>query len=101
MVNNITDNDFDKVLKDNKKVLVDFYATWCGPCKMLSPIIDSLAEERNDIKFYKMDVDNNSDIPEKFNIMSIPTIILFENGEISKTNTGLLSKDELINFIEN
>ena len=90
--------DFDE-LKNEGTVLVDFYADWCGPCKMIAPILDELSEERNDIKIVKVNVDNSSDIATKYGIMSIPTMILFKDGKEVNKNVGFLSKDEVINFI--
>ena len=90
--------DFDE-LKNKGTVLVDFYADWCGPCKMIAPILDELSEERNDIKIVKVNVDNFSDIATKYGIMSIPTMILFKDGKEVNKNVGFLSKDEVINFI--
>ena len=79
----------------NGKVLVDFNATWCGPCRMLSPIIDELAGEVTDYKFYKLDVDENEELSRKYGIMSIPTLLIFENGELKQTLVGFKSKAEL------
>ena len=94
MVNELNEKEFANVIKDGK-VLVDCYATWCGPCRMLSPIIEDLAKEINDYKFYKLDVDNASEIPAKFGIMSIPTLLLFENGELKEKLVGFMTKEEL------
>lgn len=73
------DNFEEEVLKSDKKVLVDFWADWCGPCKMLSPVIDKLAEELDDVKVCKVNVDTEPTISIEYNIMSIPTLIVFEN----------------------
>ena len=97
----IKDNEFDNVIKETKgKVLVDCYATWCGPCKMISPIIDELASEINTCTFYKLDVDNAEETTAKYNIMSIPTLLLFFNGELREQITGFKTKEELIELIE-
>jgi len=77
------------------KVLVDCYADWCGPCQMLSPIIEELAEEVTDWKFYKLDIDEEPEIAEKYEVMSIPTLLLFEDGELKDALVGLKAKDEL------
>ena len=90
----IKQNEFDEKVKSGK-VLVDFYADWCGPCKMLSPIIDQIAEETNDTQFYKLNVDESEEIAVKYGIMSIPTLLLFENGQLKKTLVGFKSKSEL------
>ena len=94
MVNELFEKDFDEKIKSGK-VLVDCFATWCGPCKMLSPIIDELAKEVADYSFYKLDVDQNEEISRKYGIMSIPTLLIFENGELKKTLVGFKSKAEL------
>lgn len=90
----INQNEFDEKVKSGK-VLVDCYADWCGPCKMLSPIIDQIAEETNDTQFYKLNVDESEEIAVKYGIMSIPTLLLFENGQLKKTLVGFKSKSEL------
>ena len=95
----INEKEFDEKAKSSNKVLIDCYADWCGPCKMLSPIIDELAEEINTCDFYKINVDDASEIVEKYEIMSIPTILLFENGELKEKLVGLQSKEVLENLI--
>ena len=99
MVKNINENEFEKEIEKGK-VLVDFYATWCGPCKMLSPVIEEFSEKYSDIKFLKVNVDNELQLAQKFNVMSIPTLILFEDGKEIKKNIGLLSKTDLEEFIK-
>ena len=90
----ITEENFEEeVLKCEKEVVIDFYADWCGPCKMQSPIIDKLAEERSDIKVGKINVDESSNLAEKYGIMSIPTIMVIKNGEIANKFVGLTSKE--------
>lgn len=95
MVKEIKDTEYEKIVKENKKVLIDCYANWCGPCKMLSPVIDALAEEIKDVKFYKVDVDNAEKITSDFDIMSIPTLLIFEDGKLKEKVVGLRSKSEL------
>lgn len=99
MVKNINENEFEKEIEKGK-VLVDFYASWCGPCKMLSPVIEDFSEKYSDIKFLKVNVDNELQLAQKFNVMSIPTLILFEDGKEIKKNIGLLSKTDLEEFIK-
>ena len=94
MVKDITDQTF-KELSSNGKVVVDCFAEWCGPCKMLSPIIDELAEELTDVNFYKLNVDESVEVVRKYNIMSIPTILIFNDGELINQTVGLKSKEEL------
>lgn len=97
----INENDFkEKVLNSDKKVLVDFYADWCGPCKMMSSVIDSFKEEIENYYIYKVDVDKCPNISREYGIMSIPNLIIFENGNILKQEMGFKSKDELKEFLE-
>ena len=95
MVKEIKDTEYEKIVKENKKVLIDCYANWCGPCKMLSPVIDALAEEIKEVKFYKVDVDTAEKITSDFDIMSIPTLLIFEDGKLKEKVVGLRSKSEL------
>jgi thioredoxin 1 len=97
----ITKDNFEQeVLKSDKKVLVDFWASWCGPCRMLSPVIDEIAKETDNVKIGKVNVDEESDLATKFAVMSIPTLILFENGKPVKQIVGLQSKDAILSMIE-
>lgn len=92
----ITEKNFEEeVLNSEKPVVLDFYATWCGPCKMQSPIIDKLAEERQDIKVGKIDVDEESNLAEKYGIMSIPTIVIIKNGKTDSKFVGLTPKSKI------
>lgn len=96
----ITKDNFEQtVLKVDKPVLVDFWAEWCGPCQMMGPIVDEVAEERDDIIIGKLNVDTQPEIALRYNVMSIPTLILFENGEEAQKSIGLISKEELLELI--
>lgn len=97
----ITNQNFEQeVLKSDKKVLVDFWASWCGPCRMLSPIIDEVAKSTDKVKVGKVNVDEESELATQFAVMSIPTLILFENGKPVKQVVGVQSKDAILKMIE-
>ena len=100
MVKEITEREFSNVIKSNKKVLVDCYAPWCGPCKMISPIVDMLSEEIKDVSFYKINVDNAQEMAVNYGIMSIPTLLIFENGEMKNRVVGFRSKSELEDLLK-
>lgn len=103
MANKLTNMDDFKtnVLdKKDKKVLVDMYADWCGPCKMQSPIIDKIAEERKDIDVYKINVDECPEIAEKYDVFSIPSLFIFKDGEVTKNFVGLTQEDEIIKELD-
>ena len=97
MVNIFNEENFEnEVINSYKTTIVDFYADWCGPCKMMSPVIDKIAEENVEkIKVGKVNVDENQELAMKYNVMSIPTILVFKNGIISKTFIGVTSKSEI------
>lgn len=89
------ENDFEKEIKD-KKILVDFYASWCGPCRMLTEVLESIEDK---IDILKVDVDKFPEIARKYGVMSIPNLILFENNQIIKNQVGFLNEKELLDFI--
>lgn len=96
----ITSNNFnEEVLNSEKTTIVDFYADWCGPCKMMSPIIDEIAEENNNIKVGKLNVDEAQNIAVSYNVMSIPTIIIFKNGKENKRFVGVTNKENILNSL--
>lgn len=97
----VTSENFEsEVLNSEKPVLVDFWASWCGPCRMLSPIVDEIAEEVQTIKVGKVNVDEQQDLSGKFGVMSIPTLILFKNGQPVNKSVGAKSKAALLDFIK-
>lgn len=97
----ITNQNFEEeVLKSEIPVLVDFFATWCGPCKMLSPIVDEVAEEKEDIKFVKINVDESQETAFKYQIMSIPTLVVIQNGNEVKRSVGLIDKSEILEMLK-
>ena len=92
-----SENYEEEVLKADKPVILDFYADWCGPCRMMSPIIDEIAEEKADmIKVGKVNIDENQDLAMEYGVMSIPTIVIIKNGKIEKTFVGVRSKSEIL-----
>ncbi len=96
----ITKNNFqEEVMNSDKPVLIDFWASWCGPCRMLSPIVDEIAEEHSEIKVCKVNVDEESELATEFQIMSIPSLFVIKNGEIEDQSVGVRSKQEILNML--
>jgi len=102
LIKHISDASFESdVLKAGKPVLVDYWAEWCGPCKMIAPILDEVSETYKDkLQITKMNVDENRDIPAKFGIRGIPTLMLFKDGQLAATKVGAMSKAQLTAFID-
>lgn len=95
------DNFEEEVIKSELPVVVDFWADWCGPCKMMSPVVDAVAQEMPDIKVCKVNVDEEPDLARRFNIMSIPTLVVIKDGKIADMSVGLTDKSALMQMIKN
>ena len=96
----VTSENFEEVvLKSEKPVLIDFYATWCGPCKILFPIVEEAAKENENVKFVKIDIDKTDDIALQYQVMSIPTLVLIQNGEEKDRIVGIVDKIQILDFI--
>ncbi len=97
----LTTAEFENVAaKSAKPVLIDFWASWCGPCRMLSPVIDEVSEERDDVLFCKVNVDEEPELAKKFGVMSIPTLVLLENGLQKAMSVGYIPKEEVLEFLD-
>ena len=95
----LTQENFEEKIKSDKLTLVDFSANWCMPCKMFKPIVEELAENMQDINVYNVDIDECEEVARKYRIFSVPTLLLFKNGEKIDTSVGLLTYDELEEFV--
>lgn len=96
----VTSDSFEQeVLKSDKPVLVDFWATWCGPCQMLGPVLEEVAAEQDSVKICKIDTDEQMSLALKYNVASIPTLLLFKNGQVVATSIGFIDKDQVKKFI--
>lgn len=96
----ITKENYEaEVLQSDKPVLLDFWAGWCGPCQMLSPVVDRIAEEKSDVKVGKINVDEQQELAMQFQVMSIPTLVVMKNGEESERSVGVVSKSEILEML--
>jgi thioredoxin 1 len=101
-ITNVSDDSFDsEVLKADSPVLVDYWAEWCGPCKMIAPVLEEIAREyAGKIKVAKLNIDENTQTPRKYGIRGIPTLMLFKNGQVEATKVGAVSKSQLSAFLD-
>ena len=98
---NLTNLNFEQeVMRSDKPVLIDFFATWCGPCRMVSPLIDEIAEERSDIKVCKVDVDEQGELAAQFGVSSIPTLVVVKSGKVTAQNIGAVPKPKILEMID-
>ena len=96
----VTKDNFETVKASDKTVLIDFYADWCGPCRMVSPIIDEIAEERDDILVCKINVDDEPELASQFEVFSIPTLVVMKNGEVANVSTGARPKNAILSLLD-
>lgn len=96
----INKENFDKIINSNVPVLIDFYADWCGPCRMVGPIVEEIANERDDVIIGKVNVDNDPELAEQFNVFSIPTLVVLKNGEEVNRVTGARPKAQILSLLE-
>lgn len=96
----VTKDNFDSVKSSDKTVLIDFYADWCGPCRMVSPIVDEIAEERDDILVCKVNVDEESELAQQFEVYSIPTLVVMKNGEVTNVSAGARPKSAILALLD-
>ena len=99
-VQNINKSNFDSVKASQKPVLLDLYADWCGPCRLVSPIVDEIADEREDIVVAKINVDKEPELAEQFGVFSIPTLVVMKNGEVVKQSSGARPKAQILAMLE-
>ena len=96
MAREINDDEFNEIIRGEKLVVVDFHADWCGPCKVLSPILDELDSEIEDVEFVKINVDNYPELSGSYGIMAVPTVIMFQDGEVKNRFAGVQSKETIL-----
>ena len=98
---NLTNLNFEQeVMRSDKPVLIDFFATWCGPCRMVSPLVDEIAQERSDIKVCKVDVDDQGELASQFGVSSIPMLVVMKNGKVTAQNVGAVPKEDILALVD-
>ena len=98
-IKHLNDENFEEETNKSNLVVVDFFATWCGPCRILGPILENVADEVKDVDIFKVDVDENEETAKNFGVMSIPTVVLLKDGKEVARNVGLMNYDNLLDFI--
>ena len=99
MLVHLENENFNEIIKDNL-VIVDFYANWCGPCKMLSPVLEEVASDRDELKVVKMDIDENMELAKTYGVMSVPTLMLFKDGNMISKKIGFMPKELITSWVE-
>ena len=99
-MNSVNELDFEEIIKTEGLTVIDFSATWCMPCRMLAPILEQVANKKENVSFYNLDIDENEEIAKRYRIFSVPTLLAFKEGQVVDSLVGLNSFDEVLEFIE-